>query len=227
MGGRDSWLDRGSAEGYRTMATRGAWRIRLKRASFLAARAAVTLVAGSFIAMATLACFGCYIDFGTPAYYMSEGRLVLHFPFEWAENEYSQDMPFPIDTDSIVGIVTYWLPGDFSVGSGWSDGSWWQRFTPRPWLEPLDFSVDGEWAETGARPVPLSLLVYAAAPAAGALWFPWKRRRAGRCKRCGYDLAGLPGVAEHLVQCPECGVANTPAVDARTRVLTPGARWGA
>lgn len=186
----------------------------------------VTLMAALFIAMTTLACFGYYIDFGTPAYYMSGGRLICKFPFEWAQNEYSQDMPFPIDTDSIFGVVTYWLSSAFSVGSSRYDGSWWQHFSLRPWLEPLDFQTDGEYSETGARPLPLSLLVYVTTPVAGAMWFPWKRRRVGRCKGCGYDLAGLPCVAKHVVRCPECGVANAAVVDARTPSLMVGAPKG-
>lgn len=44
----------------------------------------------------------------------------------------------------------------------------------------------------------------------------WRRRRAGRCERCGYDLRGLP--AGNV--CPECGSApdaGAPAPTARAR----------
>jgi hypothetical protein len=46
----------------------------------------------------------------------------------------------------------------------------------------------------------------AAALAAPAGWLWWRgSRRAGRCRRCGYDLSGLPVTAA----CPECGRAQS------------------
>jgi hypothetical protein len=48
----------------------------------------------------------------------------------------------------------------------------------------------------------LNALVYgcvtASLHAAGVGWVRHRRRRAGRCARCGYDVAGLE-------RCPECG----------------------
>lgn len=162
----------------------------------------------SFFAMTTLASFGYVVDFGSKGYFVADGRLVFYFPFEWAENEYSQDMPFPIDTDSIFGIITYWLPSDLSIHSyRYVDDSLWGRFSLDPWSHPLNFSTDGEYSETGARPVPLSLLVYLTAPVAIAMWTPWKRRRKGHCGKCGYDLAGLVAAGDGRVVCPECGAA--------------------
>ena len=55
------------------------------------------------------------------------------------------------------------------------------------------------------------LLIPSASVHAGLAWLVirgpwvfrrWRRRRAGRCERCGYDRAGLPDQSTH---CPECG----------------------
>jgi hypothetical protein len=37
----------------------------------------------------------------------------------------------------------------------------------------------------------------------------WNMR--GRCRRCGYDLAGLPAAVGGMVVCPECSRVNAPA----------------
>jgi hypothetical protein len=149
-----------------------------------------------------IASFWAYsVGFGTPAYHIYDSRLIVHFPLEWAQNEYSHDRPFPIDTDSLFGVVTYWIPNLRECDVWWishsaRDARSWLRY----WLHPLDTSTDGEFAETGARALPLSCLVYCTTLPCLLMWRPWRRRRRGHCP-CGYDLSGL----DRSARCPECG----------------------
>lgn len=137
---------------------------------------------------------------------------MFHFPFEWADGLYCSDRlvveggPFPIDTDSLFGVITYWLPSDFSVS--------WRNYlgdgvspTLGFWFRPFYFDTDGEFAETGARAIPLSLLVYTTIPLCAVMWFPWRWRRKGHCRKCGYDLAGLVAADHSQLVCPECGTS--------------------
>lgn len=55
----------------------------------------------------------------------------------------------------------------------------------------------------GSRAVPLWLPVAAALVGAGLLWHRDRRRPAGHCPRCGYDLTGIASG-----NCPECGVGR-------------------
>lgn len=172
------------------------------------------------VALCVASYFAVDVDFGSEAYALdSSGRLVFWFPLEWAANEYSREGEFPVDTDSLLGVVTYWLPSPGRMSAAWRpqpyyplrgwDAQWWGR-----WVHPLDFSVDGEYAETGAHPVPVPLLAYATCLPAAAMWAPWKRRRAGSCPDCGYSLLGLPARDGRLV-CPECGLASGPGAKCR------------
>jgi hypothetical protein len=177
-----------------------------------AARYALTLGAILSLGLAAVSYFEVDIQFGTPAYsILQDGRMEIHLPYEWAANEYSQDRPFPINTDSLLGIVTYWLPSpsafhvDFHLDGEHEfpglDPGWW-----RYWIDPFDFSTDGEYSETEARLIPIPLFVYATVPPCAAAWcFPRfiarRRRIAGCCRRCGYSLAGLNAATV----CPECG----------------------
>lgn len=145
-----------------------------------------TALAALSVALTVLSFFAAYADFGTEAYALApDGRLMVYLPFQWARNEYCETFPF--DADSLLGVVEYWFPRRLSVQwrpwSGYSlDPQWWIH-----WLHPLDFSTDGEYSETGARPIPLPLLVYATLPPAAAAWlFPaWRRARSRRVRcRC-------------------------------------------
>ncbi len=71
----------------------------------------------------------------------------------------------------------------------------------------------------GPRHLPLTYPILALALPAAWLWFTdtraRRRRRAGRCRKCGYDLTGLPLRSAHTTAaadraspiCPECGAA--------------------
>ena len=39
----------------------------------------------------------------------------------------------------------------------------------------------------------------------------WRRHRAGKCLKCGYDLAGLAS-ADRATTCPECGTLSSPTL---------------
>lgn len=142
--------------------------------------------------------------FGNHAYFVYEGRLIVHLPFEWASNEYSHYGEFPIETDSLLGVITYWLPdpssNTFSMNwreSDWGHSDWW-----RLWFHPLDTSTDGEFSETEARPIPISLVVYITVPVCiGLRFIPVKKRsvadRGGSAlgggladQKSGHDPAG-------------------------------------
>lgn len=85
-----------------------------------------------------------------------------------------------------------------------NDTRWW-----RLWLHPFDCSTDGEYSETGAKPIPLTCLVYATSCAALVAWKPWALvfRRPGVCRRCGYELISLPCSSGRRI-CPECGTGS-------------------
>ena len=69
---------------------------------------------------------------------------------------------------------------------GWRRGQLWQS----------------GWAVTGPFwPLPVLTVMPAAAVVAGRV-AARRRRRVGRCRRCGYDLRATPG------RCPECGAAG-------------------
>lgn len=179
---------------------------------FRATRWLATSFAAAIFSLSVLSMFAFSIRFGTDAFYVWDGRIMFHFPCEWADGLYCSDClvveggPFPIDTDSLFGVITYWLPSDFSVS--WRDcGDEGASPTVSVWLHPLCFGTDGEFGETGARPVPLSLLVYLTAPVAVAMWMPWNWRRKGHCHKCGYDLAGLVAADHSQLVCPECGTS--------------------
>jgi len=72
-----------------------------------------------------------------------------------------------------------------------------QRFAPVP-LTPLWGGLAGDAVIWGA-----AWWVGIAGVGAGRAW--WRRRKAGTCGACGYDLRGLPAGAP----CPECGGAGT------------------
>jgi len=165
----------------------------------------VTAAAVLAISLSALSYWALAVSLSGSGVYIYDARFIVHFPLEWASNEYSADQPFPIDTDSLFGVVTYWLPEDGSVHATWHaeyHGSWflWNEAWWRYWLHPLDTGTDGEFTETGARALPISAIVYATVLPCVLMWRPWKRRRPGHCA-CGYDLEGLSAAAV----CPECG----------------------
>jgi hypothetical protein len=86
--------------------------------------------------------------------------------------------------------VTRWYAAGFRVS---------QSFSP---------SGDGTTVEWAAIAIPYWAIAVAASALALVVFGPKvlrrRRRNAGRCERCGYDLRATPG------RCPECGAAPEP-----------------
>lgn len=166
-----------------------------------------------------------YANPGTPAYGISsDGILTITCPFDFAEDPELEPGQFPIDTDSLFGVVTYWFPspGEAQVSWRWEkddygyrgpilpEAAWWSN-----WLHPLNTDQEGDCGCGGGPEttrISLACLVYLFGIPAFLLWMPW-RRRAGKgcCIACAYDLQGLPP----NTRCPECGQENVSSADSR------------
>lgn len=127
-------------------------------------------------------------------------------------------MPLSPDVDRarIWGVMA--LNGSFHFGTDFVDVPSWQGVNALEmgWSRAI---ANGELRRLGVRrfegrgfdvgaPVPLVLLLTGTLPVAwGRRWWLYrqqaKRRTAGQCLLCGYDLRGSPD------RCPECGRATS------------------
>jgi hypothetical protein len=99
-------------------------------------------------------------------------------------------------------VFAEWSPGL----SSWTPSTSWHLYEldypdqPFPWRD----AWSGE-LETASGPeihlrVPLWLTTFVSAVGSGGAWWVRLRRARTGCKRCGYDLSGLPPGSS----CPEC-----------------------
>lgn len=96
----------------------------------------------------------------------------------------------PAQADALWGRLIVLFPDNPRNGEGLDYDPATRRFTLRQW------SFAGLVVEGAAQ------VGFVTFPLAGFIWWLQRRRgRSGSCRRCGYDLTGLP---THAV-CPECG----------------------
>lgn len=102
-------------------------------------------------------------------------------------------------------VVVLWQPKTGATELDWHlnlSRLYWPRFTHFGWFSPWKSWGPGQFVSGPLWPV----IVVVAGPSAlvlTRLMAKLRRRRAGQCLECGYDLSGLK-VASGVV-CPECG----------------------
>jgi hypothetical protein len=124
------------------------------------------------------------------------GLTVAYAASPWSE--WRLQTPWALVGVGSGGLVATWIPKDGADWTEWrSLGSARTRFEMGWWF--------GYWTLFGTVKsvfVPLWVpLLTVALPTAYA-WHRCRRRPAGHCPTCGYDLAGIAAV------CPECGKAS-------------------
>jgi hypothetical protein len=132
-----------------------------------------------------------------------KGRLLLRFSV--VSSYYESREPTPelkrlLGWRHTVERIDYWIIYNVPRGNVWISWREWHWNGVATW----DTFMDGDSARLVMLPYWL-LMIVAGTP--GALWLVvvgWKRwrRKAGHCRGCGYNLAGVRGV------CPECGAAS-------------------
>lgn len=147
---------------------------------------------------------------------VSDRRWVLIAPFDWLSVSFGRGaavVGYSFDRPILSPVAV--LP-DYSPEFPQSVVSLHDPWKP-DWIWRIESAqVVMSWASAGSNPgasarvriraVPMIYLVLGAAVVNIGIMAATRRYPAGRCRRCGYDLAGLAAGA----MCPECGGGARP-----------------
>ena len=121
-------------------------------------------------------------------------------PADWYGVRYQKDLP---QRPSNFMVFLNWDPGDVWINHAWGGFEWHEKRDARRPARTVLVIIPFWWLAVATALTPVAWLVSRVRSRV------LSRRRAGRCRACGYDLRATPeGGGPLLERCPECGAVQ-------------------